>query len=113
MDELLEKMKGFLKMDSEIPFGEFSEYYHAVIDYLQEKYEGMNQEELTQALYILQIVASNASARAQRKGDVSKKFKKMGEKGSFWCKAINYRLEKEGLNQAQINEALDAVDPEE
>ena len=42
MDKLLDKMKEFLKMDSELPFGEFREYYQAVMDYLQEKYEGMN-----------------------------------------------------------------------
>lgn len=112
MDKLLDKMKEFLKMDSELPFGEFREYYQTVMDYLQEKYEGMNQEELVQALYILQIVAGNASTRAQRKSDVKKKFMKMAEKASFWCKAINYRLEKEGLSQEQINAALENINPE-
>lgn len=112
MEKLLDKMKEYLKMDSEISFGEFSEYYYSVMDYLQKEYEGMKQQELIQALYILQIVAGNATARAHRKSDVSKKFKKMAEKANFWSKAINFRLEKEGLSQADINAALEAVNPE-
>ena len=113
MERLLDKIKEYLKMDTEIPFGEFSEYYHEVLDYLQANYDGMNKEDMFSAKYILLIVASNATTRSQRKGDVSKKFKKMGEKADFWSKAINFRLINEGMSQAEIDEAVANVIPDE
>lgn len=112
MEKQLEKMKEYLKMDTEIPFGEFSEYYHEVMDGLQANYEAMSRETLFRAKYILQIVANNAFSRAQRKGDLSKKYKKMGEKANFWCKAIDFRLAKEGMSQEEIDQAVEAVNPE-
>ncbi len=113
MDKLLEKMKEYLKMETELPFEEFSAYYNEVMGYLQQNYDGMGHEELFQAQYILQIVASNALARSQRKSNVSKKFRKMGEKADFWYKAINYRLQKEGLSQEEIRAGVEAVNTEE
>lgn len=113
MDNLLEKMKEYLKMDTEIPFSEFTAYYNELIKSLQSGYEGMENKELFQAKYILTIVASNARNRAQRKGPESKKYKKMGDKCSFWSDAINYRLVKSGLSQQEIDEQVAAVNPEE
>jgi len=71
------------------------------------------KEELFQAKYILQIVASNAAARAQRKGDLSKKYKKMGDKAQFWSNAIDFRLINEGMSQQEIDKAVDAVNPDD
>jgi len=73
----------------------------------------MSREQLFQAKYILQIVASNAIARSQRKSEYSKKYRKMGEKANFWSSAINFRLQKEGLSQAEIDQAVAAVNPDE
>lgn len=112
MEKLLDKMKEYLKMDTEISFGEFSEYYHGLTDYLLANYEGMSREDLIAAKYILQIVASNATARSQHKGDLRKKFKKMSEKADFWNKSIDFRLINEGMTQGEIDQAVDAVNPE-
>lgn len=112
MESFLEKMKEYLKMDSEIPFTEFVDYYNQVIGFLQTNHESLEQEDLFKAKYILSIVSSNAQARAQRKGPESKKYKKMGEKTGFWSNAINFRLQKEGLSQQEIDEAVEKVNPE-
>lgn len=111
MENYLEKMKEYLKMDSEIPFQEFTDYYNQVTGYLQDNYDSMENGNLFSAKYILSILSSNAHSRAARKGPDSKKYKKMGEKASFWSKAINFRLIKSGMSQQEIDEALDKVNP--
>lgn len=103
MDSLLAKMKEYLKMESEIPFVEFKDYYQQVMDYLQAGYEKMERQELLAAKFILDIVNSNSKYRAQRKGPESKKYKKIGEKTGFWSDAINYRLLKAGMTQEEID----------
>lgn len=112
MEKYLEKMKEYLKMDSEIPFGEFADYYNQVTGRLQENYDSMENEDLFKAKYILSIVGSNAQSRAMKKGPESKKYKKMGERATFWSNAINFRLIKSGMTQQAIDEATDKVNPE-
>lgn len=109
MEALLTKMKEYLEMDTEIPYGEFNEYYQQVMGYLQASYDKMENEDLFKAKYILSIVSSNAAGRAQRKGPESKKYNKISEKTSFWGKAISYRLEKSGLSSKEIDEAVEKI----
>jgi len=113
MDALLGKMKEYLKMDSEIPFTEFKDYYQQLIDCLQAGYEKMERPELLTAKFVLDIVNSNSKYRAQRKGADSKKYKKISEKTSFWSDAINYRLIKEGMTQEEIDAGLAQIGQEE
>lgn len=112
MEKYLEKMKEYLKMDSEIAFGEFADYYNQVTGWLQENYDTIENEDLFKAKYILSIVGSNAQSRATRKGPESKKYKKMGEKAVFWGNAINFRLIKAGMSQQEIDAAVEQVNPE-
>lgn len=113
MEALMTKMKEYLGMDTEIPYGEFNEYYQQVMGYLQANYDGMANEDLFQAKYILSIISTNAAGRAHRKGPESKKYNKISEKTSFWNKAISYRLEKSGLSPKEIEEAVEKAGQDE
>ena len=113
MESLLTKMREYLKMDSEIPFEEFKDYYGQNMNYLQTNYDGMNNDELFTAKYILDIVSSNGESRALRKGPESKKYKKMGEKAAFWSDAIEFRLKKEGMSKQDIDTAVAKIGQEE
>lgn len=107
MEQLKEKMYEYLNMDTEIPFEEFTAYYKKVMDYLKSNYEEMEKENLLDAKFILNIMSSNSTMRAQRKGPQTKKYKKMGEKTSFWGNAINFRLINSGMTQAEIDEIIE------
>lgn len=105
MEKLFEQLKGYLKMDSEISFTEFSTYYQEIIAFLNESFDKLNNDELLKARFIATILYSNAVERASRKGSDAKKYKKIGEKSKFWADAINYRLLQNGMTQEQINQA--------
>lgn len=109
MESMLAKMREYLKMDSEIPFAEFRDYYEQVTGYLQANYDGMEKEELFAAKFILDIVSSNSKGRAMRKGPEVKKYKKMGEKTAFWSEAIEFRLKKDGMSKQDIDAAVAAI----
>lgn len=113
MEELYLKMKEYLKMDTEISFQEFSEYYNKVMGYMQSNFEKMDQEEKIKAKFILSIVSSNSVTRAQRKGPEMKKYKKMQEKTFFWSGAVNYNLLKMGMSQQEIDEAVKKLEEDE
>jgi len=105
LEQQFQKLKDYLSMDTEISFEEFEAYYKDVIGYLQQNYQEMDQPALIKARYITSIVAANAYDRARRKGPQHKKYRKMAEKCEFWSEAIKYRLLKEGLREAQLEEA--------
>lgn len=109
METLLGKIREYLQMETEIPFAEFKEYYDNVMDYLQKNYNTMQNEELISAQFILDIVSNNAKARAARKGQDSKKYKKMSEKCAFWSNAINFRLQNSGMTQQEIDEKIEQL----
>ena len=113
MEELFAKMGEFVKMEEELPFGEFQDYYKSVMDYLQQNYQDMNTEQLIQAKGITMIMGNNAGARALRKDDNRKKFHKMAEKSSFWEGAIKMRLVKDGMSEDELNVKVDALWKEE
>jgi hypothetical protein len=106
VEELFRKMKEYLKMDTEISFHEFSEYYNKVMDYMQANFEEMEQEDKVKAKFILTIVSSNSAVRAKSKGSEMKKYRKMQDKTSFWSGAVNYSLLKTGMSQQEIDEAV-------
>lgn len=112
MEELYGKMQEYLRMDTEIPYQEFNEYYKKVIDYLVSNFAKMEQEEKIKAKYILSIVESNSVARARRKGPEMKKHKKIQEKTSFWSSAIIYNLTKAGMSQQEIDDAIQKLNQE-
>ncbi|MCL1853539.1 MAG: hypothetical protein FWF88_11020 [Peptococcaceae bacterium] len=110
MDELLQKLKGYLAMEEELPFAEFRQYYTELIQALTTGFETMDNKNRVQGRYICQIVASNARARVGKSRELTKKFRKMAEKCDFWAEAIEYRLNKEGLSKAEIENMNAAVE---
>jgi len=109
MEKLFEKLKEYLKMETEIPFEEFSEYYRNVINYLNSEYDALEQENLIKARYICSIIQANADGRAKQSRANAKAYKKISSKSVFWMDAINFRLIKEGMTQAEIDEATEKV----
>ena len=73
MDALRAKMQEFLKMETEISYEEFNEYYKSVMDFLQREFENLDQDGLVTMSGICQIMYLNAGSRGQRKRDVYKR----------------------------------------
>lgn len=107
MEDYFSKMKEYLKMDTEIPFVEFVNYYDDMMSYLHKSFENMEKEQLLQIKLIMTVLASNSSMRAQRKGAEAKKYKKMGQKCNFWSDAVNYRLITSGVSQQEIDSYIE------
>lgn len=105
MENLFEQLKGYLKMDSEIPFEEFYNYYQVVLECFTKDYQEFDVDTLVKARYVASIVNANAVSRAKRKDTYAKKYKKIAEKMNFWAGALNYRLLENGLTQQQIDAA--------
>lgn len=109
MDDLFEKIKEYLHMETEIPFEEFSAYHKQVIETLNGSFETMDQETRLKARYICSIVQANADSREKRSKKNAKTYKKISAKAGFWMNAINYRLIKEGMSQAEIDQKSEAI----
>ena len=110
MEALFEKMKEYVKMDTEISAAEFQEYYQQVMDGLQKNFDKLEEEELLKAKIVATIMAGNAGNRRAKKDADAKKFKKIQEKSSFWANAIEYKLKKMGLNPHEIEEKTAALE---
>ena len=67
MQELCAKMKEYLKMTDLLPYDEFVAYYQSVMDYLQEKYQDMTQDELVEAMTLCNLLNANAVERSAQK----------------------------------------------
>jgi hypothetical protein len=96
-------------MEEEISFEEFSQYYKDLINFLNNDFSNLNQDECIKTRFICTIVQGNAQSRGKSSRINSKAFKKMDKKCAFWADAINYRLLKEGMTQQQIEEAALAI----
>lgn len=105
MENFFEKMKEYLKMDTEISYEEFDAYYQEFLVYLSGSYQEFSQEESLKARFILSILASNSGERSKKYKNLAKKYKKIGEKCTFWVEAIDYRLLKQGMTKQQILQA--------
>lgn len=109
MDKLLDKLKEYLHMETQIPFEEFSEYYHTLIGELNQKFNDLDNDDRVKALYICSIVQSNADARAKESKINAKAFKKMSGKCAFWADAIKFNLGKSGMSPEEIEKATEEI----
>lgn len=109
MEKLLEKLKEYLHMDTEIPFEEFSDYYHKLITELNQTFNELDREARVRALYICSIVQSNADARTKTNKINAKAFKKMSAKCAFWADAIKFNLGKDGMTPQEIEQATEEI----
>ncbi|MDW7674141.1 MAG: hypothetical protein SCK28_06345 [Bacillota bacterium] len=103
MDKLLNKLKEYLQMESEISLEEFANYYQETIDYLNENFDNLEKEDSLKGRYIVTILALNAGDRSKRKDKNAKKYKKMWEKSRLWADAFDYRLKQMGMTQDEID----------
>lgn len=109
MEKLFEKLKGYLHMDTEIPYEEFSAYYHDLITELNQSFNDLDKEMRIKALYICSIVQANADSRAKQNKANAKAFKKMSSKCAFWSDAINFHLRKDGMTPEEIDRATEEI----
>ena len=109
MEKLLEKLKEYLKLEAEIPFEEFSEYYRKLIDELNRTFNDLDRENRVKGLYICSIVQSNADARAKESKATAKTFKKISAKCAFWSDAIKFNLGKDGMSPEEIEQATEEI----
>lgn len=109
MDKLLEKLKEYLHMETEISFEEFSQYYRNLISELNQRFSDLDNDARIQALYICSIVQSNADARAKGSKTNAKAFKKMSSKCAFWADAIKFNLGKDGMTPEEIEKATEEI----
>ena len=104
MENLFDKIKEYVNMDTEISAVEFQEYYKQVMDKLATDFEQLTQDGLLQAKVITSIMSANAAGRSKKKTADTKRFKKISEKSRFWSGAITYRLKKSGLSDKEIEQ---------
>lgn len=109
MDKLLESLKEYLHMETEIPFEEFSDYYRQLISELNQTFSDLDKDARVKALYICTIVQSNADARAKASKINAKTFKKMSAKCAFWADAIKFNLTKDGMSAEEIEQATEEI----
>lgn len=109
MEQLFDKMKEYLHMETEIPFDEFSEYHKKVIQTLTDSFEDMDSETRLKARYICSIVQANADSRGKRSKQNAKTYKKISTKSGFWMDAINFRLIKDGMTQEDIDKKIEEI----
>lgn len=109
LDTLLEKLKEYLKMETEIPFEEFTEYYRTVMAELNQAFNDLDKDARIKALFICSIVQSNAESRAKGSKVNAKAFKKISAKCAFWTDAIKFNLGKEGMSPEDIEKATEEI----
>lgn len=109
MQELFEKMKEYLNMDTEISFTEFDDYYKKVVEFLNDSWTGLNEDDTMHMLFILDNLKSNAEDRAKRKEKEAKKYAKMAQRTEIWANALIKRLREAGLNDEDISKRYEAI----
>lgn len=109
MEQYFEKMKEYLNMETEIPYEEFETYYQGVINFLNQGYLELNQDETLKMRFILTILMSNSEDRGKRYKSLAKKYKKIYEKSHLWAEALTLRLLKMGMTKDDIMQAEQAI----
>lgn len=109
MQELFEKMKEYLNMDTEISFAEFDAYYKNVIAFLNDNWQKLDEEETLHMLFILDNLKSNSEDRAKRRTKEAKKYKKMEERSAIWASALIKRLRDLGMTDEQISKRYEEI----
>ncbi|MBM7589779.1 hypothetical protein [Brevibacillus fulvus] len=109
MQELFDQLKEYLNMDTEISFEEFDAYYKKVLDFLNDKWTTLNEEDSMNMLFILDNLKSNSDDRAKRRGKETKKYQKISKRTEIWAAAIINRLREFGLNDEEISKRYEAI----
>lgn len=110
MEHLYGKIHEYLKMDEEISFGEFDQFYKQVLKYFSEKAENLAEEDVWKGLFIIENIMSNAENRIkEEKGAKQKKYKKMKERASLWAQNFAGKLYKLGYTEDQLNEKFEEM----
>lgn len=109
MQDLFDKMKEYLNMDTEIPFDEFDDYYKKVVAFLNDSWTELNEEDTMQMLFILDNLKSNGEDRAKRKSKEAKKYAKITQRTEIWANALINRLREAGLNDEEIGKRYEAI----
>lgn len=106
---LYEKMLGYLKMEEEIPFQEFDQYYRDTLQELEKNYTNYDQEQGLNALFIMDNLKTNSDSRIQRKFAEAKKYKKISQRTQIWIEALFTHLIKLGMTDKQIRERIEVM----
>ncbi|TKI57181.1 hypothetical protein E8L90_17915 [Brevibacillus antibioticus] len=109
MQDLFEKMKEYLNMDTEISFDEFDGYYKKVTAFLNDSWETLNEEDTMLMLFILDNLKSNGEDRSKRKIKEAKKYAKMAQRTEIWANALIGRLREAGLTDEEIGKRYEAI----
>ncbi|ATF11493.1 hypothetical protein HPY28_11725 [Brevibacillus sp. HB1.2] len=109
MQDLFEKMKEYLNMDTEISFDEFDGYYKKVTAFLNDSWETLNEEDTMLMLFILDNLKSNGEDRSKRKTKEAKKYAKMAQRTEIWANALIGRLREAGLTDEEIGKRYEAI----
>ncbi|MFC8685426.1 hypothetical protein [Brevibacillus porteri] len=109
MQDLFEKMKEYLNMDTEISFDEFDGYYKKVTAFLNDSWEKLNEEDTMHMLFILDNLKSNGEDRSKRKTKEAKKYAKMAQRTEIWANALIGRLREAGLTDEEIGKRYEAI----
>jgi hypothetical protein len=109
LQELFDKLKEYLNMETEISFEEFDGYYKKVIQFLNDNWTQLNEEESMNALFILDNIKSNSDDRAKRRTKEAKKYQKMSQRTEIWAAAILKRLREFGLSDEEIGKRYEAI----
>ncbi|WP_100404732.1 hypothetical protein [Bacillus solitudinis] len=110
MQSLYEQIQVYLNMDEEISFKEFDNFYKKITDELGQTSEGLEEDGVWKALFIVENVMSNAEGRAKSsKGNESKKYAKMAQRLQLWAKNLAARLGEAGYTEDDINERFNVM----
>jgi hypothetical protein len=109
MQQLFDKMKEYLQMETEISFEEFRDYFQNVMEDLKTRFDHIEAEDAFMALFILYNLESNCEYRAKRKAPESKKYKKMRETSNLWISAIRRKLNTLGFDETTISERIEKI----
>ncbi|MFS0787203.1 hypothetical protein ABC345_12545 [Shouchella sp. 1P09AA] len=105
MQEQYDKIQHYLNMEDDITFKEFQQFYKEVVDELSTIHQGMDEETLWKALFVVENVISNADGRASEvKGTEAKKYNKMSQRLQLYAKNFGVRLGQAGYKEEDINE---------
>lgn len=109
MQELFDKLKEYLNMDTEISFEEFDQYYKKVVGFLNDNWTSLSEEDSMKMLFILDNLKGNSEDRAKRKGKEHKKYQKMFQRSEIWMAAMYKRLQEFGLSEEEISKRYEEL----
>ncbi|GAF14686.1 hypothetical protein JCM19046_1001 [Bacillus sp. JCM 19046] len=105
MQAQYDKIQTYLNMEEDITFNEFQTFYKEVVAELSSIHQGMDEETLWKALFVVENVISNADGRAEEtKGSESKKYSKMSQRLKLYAKNFGVRLGEAGYTEEDINQ---------